>query len=284
MLILNELAEVKKILNNIDNTSCKFGKVLNLLIRYYVNNKGYSCDRAISETIDYVTPLKPGFDIKQWKPVLDGIAKSAGKKPLRDLESIPVTQTEIDKINELDDSQQKKIAFAYLVIAKINHITHNHTWVNVSDDEMLNISNVKHNMDDFLMNIHHLKEKEVITLPKSMMKTSIQVNIIDSVGEPVFEVTNLENLGWLWEYLNGAKYKFCKDCGAIFKPRSNANMHCERHEVPSSCRCEVCGRTFDIPEGGRSRRRCECCQREYRMKSEAERQRKRYEKSKNTRL
>lgn len=273
LLILNEVKEAEMILKDSSLSFCRIGKILNILIRYFVNNKGYSPEVAVKETADYLKSNRPGFNENQWRGVMESIANEAHKKPLRDIESVPITQAEIDKINELPTMPCRKVAFAYLVLAKVNYITYRHTWVNVSDAEMMTVADVHHNNDTYLNILNDLYTSGFITFAKSMLKTSIKVEFTDPDGEPKVDVTSLTHLGLWWEYINGAKYRFCVDCGMIFKPNSNNHIHCNKHVKSRICVCETCGRAFEIPEGGRKRKRCECCQREFKLKRKAEQMR-----------
>lgn len=277
MLILNEKKEVEKILQDVSLTSCKISKIISLLLRYYINNKKYISEDAIKIANDFLSEKYPGFNATKWRSFEENVCKNAA--PLREIENIPITQKEIDKINELNTPTLRKIAFAYLVVGKISWISYQHTWVNIGDKEMVVTAN-SYNSKTIFDNLHILCKLGFLTPSKSILKTGLKVNFIDFDGEPVYNIPHISNLGLWWEQINGAKYKQCVECDVIFKPRNNANIHCKRHEIPSTCKCTVCGRMFDIREGGRSRKRCECCQREYRLKSEAERQRNRYNNQK----
>lgn len=274
MLVLNEVKEAELILKDINLSLCKIRQIVNILIRYYVNNKGYSPEAAVKEVSEYLKANRAGFNENQWRNIMEAIANDAHKKPLRDIESIPITQKEIDKINELSTLPVRKVAFAYLVLAKVNYITYHHTWVNVNDFEMMKTANVDHNNDNFYNTLNMLYSSGYISPAKSILKTSIKIEFADFEGEPAAEVTSLMSLGLWWEYINGAKYRLCVDCGVIFKPNSNSHIHCKKHIKPKVYICEMCGQAFDFPESGRKRKRCECCQREYKLERDKLRKRK----------
>ena len=283
MIILNEVKEAELILKNADLSFCDVTKMINLLIRYFINNKGYSEEAAINETVNHIKKYRAGFTGSQWKTTMEKIAKSAHSKPLRNIESVPVTQKEIDKINELPTDQCKKVAFTYLVLAKMNYISYRHLWVNTADTEIMCTANINHNFDDFYKVLNILYTSEYVTPARSMLKTSIEVNFADVDGEPKFNVNHLMNLGLWWEYINGANYRFCVDCGMIFKPKSGSHIHCNKHKKSLVCVCIDCGRSFDIPEGGRIRKRCECCNREFYLKYRTQKKREeRARKKKNS--
>lgn len=274
MLILNEKKEAELIIKDPKLSFCTISKMVNLLIRYFVNNMEYDTETAIEETSKTLKKSHFGFIESQWHNTMINIANDAHKKPLRDIESIPITQKEIDKINELSTLPVRKVAFAYLVLAKVNYITYHHTWVNVNDFEMMKTANVDHNNDNFYNTLNILYFLGYISPAKSILKTSIKIEFADFEGEPAAEVTSLMNLGLWWEYINGAKYRLCVDCGVIFKPNSNSHIHCKKHIKPKVYICEMCGQAFDFPESGRKRKRCECCQREYKLERDKLRKRK----------
>lgn len=270
MLILNEKKEAERILKDINSTECKISQVLNLIIRYNVNEKKMNKKDAVSSAIDYAKTCYAGFSSNEWSSYLNKISESASKKPLRDIESIPITQAEVDCIKKLDNKKLCKLAFACLVISKMNFIVYGHNWINISNQELFKLANLNYHGGYINMTLHELYSSEYIKFAKRIDNKSFTYEKIDESGEPVWYVRYIDDLGYWWEYINGSKYSICEECGRLYVPRSPNQKYCYIHSSiynkPLTCVCIECGREFKIEPGQKKRKRCECCYAERRLK------------------
>lgn len=271
MLILNEKKEAELILNDINSTECGIMQIINLLIRYNIQYKNMSKNNAIDSTNNFIKNHFKGYVYSNWISYMESVAKSSNKNPLRDLDSIPISQKEIDDINLIENNRLKKVAFTCLVISKMNYITKGHKWVNISKDQILRLSNVKkigkNNSKEYIFN--DLYQLNYISFSKRIDKTNYKFEKIDEDGVSVFEVKHLSDLGYWLDFANGEKYSVCEECGRLYKPASPAQRYCFIHSAvynkPLVCTCVDCGREFEIEPGRRKRKRCECCYMERRL-------------------
>lgn len=271
MLIMNEKKEVERFLKDINSTECKISQVLNLLIRYYINEKNMSIRESISAANKYVKTCFSGYSETEWDSYNGRIAKTAHKRPLRCIESVPITQNEIDDIKSIQDMKLQKLAFACLVIAKMNMILNNHSWITVSDRDLFWLANLKHtsknDMNDLIYNLFIMG---FISFSKRIDNTNKKYEKIDNDNNSVAYVSYLSDLGYWWHYVNGENFNICEECGRLYKPASGNQKYCFIHSAtynkPLSCTCVDCGREFQIEPGKRKRKRCECCYMERRLK------------------
>lgn len=271
MLILNEKKEAERILKSINSTECKIPQVLNLIVRYHINENGMSKKDAVTNTIEYAKTCYGGFNANEWKSYLENISDTASKHPLRDIEYIPITQSEIDDINTLESLKLRKLAFACLVVSRMNMIVYGHNWITISNKELFRLANLNYHSNYINNTIHELYLSKFIEFAKRIDNNSFKYEKLDmEESEPVFKVTYISDLGYWWSYINGDKYRICEECGRLYKPRSGAQRYCFIHSAvynkPLVCTCVDCGRSFDIEVGQIKRKRCECCRRERRLK------------------
>lgn len=272
MLILNEKKEAELILNDINSTECGIMQIINLLIRYNMQYKNMNKELSIAATSEYVKNHFKGYIYSNWISYMESVAKSSKKNPLRDIDSIPITQKELDDINIIENNRLRKVAFTCLVAAKMNFITKGHKWVNISKDQILRLSNVKKvgksKGKEFLFN--DLYQMEYISFPKRIDRVNYKYEKIDEDGVSILEVKHISDLGYWLDFANGEKFNICEECGRLYKPRSSNQRYCFIHSAiynkPLTCICIDCGREFQIEPGQIKRKRCECCYMEHKTK------------------
>ncbi len=227
---------------------------------------------SIAATSEYVKNHFKGYVYSNWISYMESVAKSSKKNPLRDIDSVPITQKELDDINIIENNRLRKVAFTCLVVAKMNFITKGHKWVNISKDRILRLSNVmktgKSKGKEFLFN--DLYQMKYISFPKRIDRINYKYEKIDEDGVSVFEVKHISDLGYWLDFANSEKFNICEECGRLYKPRSGNQRYCFIHSSiynkPLTCICVDCGREFQIEPSKRKRKRCECCYMERRLK------------------
>lgn len=270
MIILNEKKEAAFILSDINSSECQIVQVINLLTRYYINEKNMSVEDASKSVKEFLNNTYGGYKSVDWTNYIENVALNAHKKPLRSLNSIPITQKEINEIKSIEDKRLQKLAFACLVVSKMNMLLYNHSWISVSDRDLFKLANLKHiSRNDINLLIYKLYKLNFISFAKRVNNTSKKYEKIDMDGKQVINVSYLSDLGYWWKYINGEKFNICEECGRLYKPRSSNQRYCFIHSStynkPLVCTCIECGREFQIEPGKRKRKRCECCYMERRL-------------------
>lgn len=270
MLIMNEKKEAEMILKRYDNTKCNISQIVSLLIRYHIQYDNMDKTEAINKTNEYVKQHRAGFSEIEWKSFENKVADNSHKRPLRVVDNIPVTRNEIDTIKSIQDKSLQKLAFTMLVVSKINMIQNGSSWINMSDNELFVLANKKCKAELRYKSMHELLKLGFFSLPKRIDRVAFKYEKIDTDSDVVANVTYLSDLGNWWEYINGAKYSICEECGRLYKPASSTQRYCFIHSAvynkSSTCICVDCGREFQIEPGQIKRKRCECCKTERRLK------------------
>lgn len=269
MIILNEKKEAEFILSDINSSECQIVQVINLLTRYYINEKNMSVEDASKSVKEFLNNTYGGYKSVDWTNYIENVALNAHKKPLRNLNSIPITQKEINEIKSIENKRLQKLAFACLVVSKMNMLLYNHSWISVSDRDLFKLANLMWGRKFINESLHELFKREFISFNKRVDNTNKKYERLDIDGEPVINVSYLSDLGYWWKYINGEKFNICEECGRLYKPRSSNQRYCFIHSStynkPLVCTCIECGREFQIEPGKRKRKRCECCYMERRL-------------------
>ncbi len=267
---MNERSEAERIIKDINSTECKIAQVLNLILRYNINELKMDKKSAIENANEFMKSCYGGYNQSRWNSYINNVISNASNKPLRNLNAIPVTQKEIDDINTIENINVQKLAFACLVIAKMNIVLYNHSWVSISDKDLFKLANLDYHEEYMNKLIHKLYKLGFISFSNRVDNTSIKYEKINSESDKsAFNITYLSDLGYWWQHINGEKFNICEECGRLYKPASPNQRYCFIHSSvynkPLACTCVDCGREFQIEPGKRKRKRCECCYMERRL-------------------
>lgn len=262
-IIMNQVKEAEKILETNEFTDSTW-TTMSLLVRYYAQIKEYKPKKIRELTEEFFNRNAP-----YWKEyfyaqeLLEKIIKDAKKYPLTQVDEIPITQKELDTVATASSLKLQKILFTFLVLGKFKFIRKGNTWINYPNTTFFKMTNTYQTKTERHLLIHDLKEAKYISLTKSIMDRSYHVEIIDPDGEPVMMVKSLENLGYRWLMYIGKNYAECAECGAMFKPSNNKQKYCKKHltthKKSETFICIDCYEAFEVPEGGRKKKRCNLC-------------------------
>lgn len=251
-IVLNEQKIINAALNDkiIDDIPTK---TLRVLIKHYYL-QGMEDKITLKEQLLYFMEQNyTGYKRSKWEKSVDGIVnrfikninKYKVKIQLTNIESVNVTQSELDKITEirelvdLDDLSKKnleKICFIILIYAKISNqeLNNKEGWINKSCSTILKEARVNLKGDEKKRIFNHLYNLGYISQRAANDKTSMKINFIDveEVSDVVITVDDFENV--LYYFLNwkGEKWRRCEyvnenkeNCNKWFKLKSpNSNQ------------------------------------------------------------
>lgn len=203
---------------------------LKLISRYLCHIKNQNPDDIYQEMVKIMEIHYPQFSIAGWQPLLLDYAKNAGKKPLCDIEYIPVTKGELARIAFIPKKPDRRVAFTLLGLAKYRNLIKesNENWMNYPYKDIFRMANVTAKITEQCRIIHDLKETGYIHMSKIVDNLSIQVCFTeeDENAEAEIEIRTFKNLGY--EYLSYCKEPFfrCRHCHALARKRSNNDKYC----------------------------------------------------------
>lgn len=186
--------------------------------RYYIDENGYSKKEVRKALEDFLLQCDPDASIPKWDGTLDYAVAHALKYNAIEIDSIPVTKPEMDKINSLGSRQTKRLAFTLLCLSKYWDIVNDNPthWVNTKDSEIMKMANINTSIRRQSLLFHFLHNEGMIQFSKKIDNTNVCVTF-QSDGETVLSVTDLRNLGYQYMKYRGEAYSVCENCGITFK-------------------------------------------------------------------
>lgn len=176
-----------------------------------------------------------------WEDIIEDISKKANKYSLREIDSIGITQQELDEISEIDNLKYQKLLFTMLCYAKLYNLIseNNNGWINVDIKEIFRVArvSVKHRNDKFLY-LNDLERTGLISFSSKNDNLNIRVNFADMSGKSVLDVDDFRELGY--EYLNYMKkgsFIRCTECNRLVKKKS-------KHDY-STKYCATCSKKIE---------------------------------------
>ena len=213
------------------------------------------------------------YEEKYFKIIYRNIS-SAKKYKFRDVSSVKITQSEMDKITSLYDIRKEKIAFVLLATAKYynNVSSDNNNRMYMSMSDLFKLSRVAIPCKDRAGYLHFAYQ-EGILIEHMMVGTNLKiVGFIDNDSETVLELGEDDYKELAYTYLNykSGGYKYCKNCGKLFKihKSSPARLYCkdcgqkEETNRLKAMKCIDCGEDFFVDSRNMNKCRCDVCQHE----------------------
>ena len=206
--------------------------------------------------------INGSFDINLWYKYIDRYINKAKRRKLFEIEYVPITQNELDKIKEVKNPQKERLLFTLLSLAKLNNLKSetNNNWVNYDEKIIFQLARVS--CSDRNRNIMIYELKEAGYVKNSKRSLNIQVCFIDNSSTPVLRLTDMRELGYQYEELKKKTLiRRCSTCGKPFrlksqKDRTRLCFDCKKKDDTEKVKikhCEICGEPFFCdPRDGKS--------------------------------
>ena len=276
MLILNEKKYAEDLYlgkkNEIKSVVAKMGYVT----RYQMYVLGYSDDDNYTYTVKWMKKYHDNFDESCYSKLIVDAIKKAHKKPFYVIDSVSITQSELDIISSLNDIRAEKILFVLLCMAKQQHISSGFTngLVKYSLPSLCKIARVSVPTDEREYILYKIIQAGFLSYPKKNDTQCLFVNFIDNDGESVLNIDEVDFQELAYVYLqwkNGGGYDRCENCGRLFrKNRHRKYCHnCAKYQpVGDQIRaCIDCGKEIVVDSMASKTCRCEECQHEANKKA-----------------
>ena len=226
-IILNEKRYVEDLMVNPSKDNVT-SQNLRLVARYY-NELGYNKPKIHDMLEHYLLRNDPGCNLVAMEDLVDRATKNAGKHKLRQLESIPITYSEIEVVKQLTSIREQKVLFTLICLAKLsNEIAgEKNNWVNHSIKEIFELANM-YSMTKEKQNmlIHNIYKKGVIAFSKRVDNTNIRVVCLNYDSDPCIQIYDYRNLGNQYLRYLGEPFVECESCGLIVRKFSNRMKYC----------------------------------------------------------
>lgn len=186
--------------------------------RYYFD-LGYKKAQVRDMLCDYLLSCDPKLSIPKWDSAIDGAISYAAKRPAVDIDAIPISVQEMQKIAELDGRQLRRLAFTLLCLAKYQDAVNPKAdhWVCAKDNEIMKMANIGTSMKRQGAMYHTLCEAGLISFSKRVDNTNVRVCFIDG-EEAAMLVSDYRNLGYQYMMECGSQDYFrCMCCGNVVR-------------------------------------------------------------------
>lgn len=199
----------------------KPSETMRRVARYYLD-KSYS-KKDVRKMLDiFLLQCDPSASLPKWSESLDKSMRYALDRPAIKIDRIDITCSEMFKISELKNVQERRLAFTLLCLAKYWHAVNpaSNYWVNNEDSAIMRMANVNTSLRRQSQMFHNLNEAGLIQFSKKVDNTSVRVCFVDENDDigVAASVTDFEDLGHQYMlYCGDTNYFWCKQCGAAVR-------------------------------------------------------------------
>lgn len=279
MLILNEEKYAENLYygrnNEIKSTVAKIGYVT----RYLAHSLRFDDETIYKHTVEWMKYNHATFDESTYANLISDAIKRAHKTPFYNLESITITQSELEIISTLEDIKAEKVLFVLLCIAKLQSVSYGFTQglVKYSLPELCKMARISVPTEDREYVLYNIIQTGLLGYPKKNNTQCLFVNFINTAGDVALQLNEDHCKDLAYEYLNwkngGEGYARCEFCGKVIKQsKSNPKRYCKEclarvGDMPDNMkvvRCVDCGDIVYISKLNTKTCRCDKCQNIYR--------------------
>ena len=279
MIILNEAEYAERLLRDGlcgENPSA----AIIILAKYFYHKKGLRRKEITASLSDFLYRYYPPYSVSeyQWREKIDKVISAAKKATLHEINGVSITQTEMDRIQELDDLKLERVIFVMLCLAKLNDLKNvtNNGWVNADTKEIFDMARVSVRMQDRFVILGKLEEKGMLEFPKKNGNLNNRVTFINNDSDGVLYVSDFRELGYCYLRYCGENITECAECGKLFPGNKQHNRrYCNdcsprSHKKEKAVLCGDCGRQFFVLASNTQATRCPSCYVKYRRQQKTE--------------
>lgn len=237
MIILNENEWAERQIE-IHDLGKKPAETLQRVARFYIDS-GYSLPDVRKKLDIFLKQCDPLISLPKWSDTLDNVVTRAKKRCAVNIDGIPITETEMQKIDDLPGKQLRRLAFTLLCLAKYWNVVNpdGDYWVNNKDSEIMNMANISTSLKRQSLLYWHLKEREMIKFSKKVDNTNVKVCFADD-NIPILHITDFRNLGFQYLMYHGEPYFECVNCGIVTK-ESNPDRRGRKQKYCKECAIKI---------------------------------------------
>lgn len=222
-VVLNEVKQAEHIIEK-GEVGNKPTSTLFLLGKYYRVKENLDKEHTFNKLNEFMENNYKNYNSALWEDIIEDISKKANKYPLREIDSIGITQQELDEIYEINNLKYQKLLFTMLCYAKLYNLIseNNNGWINADIKEIFRVArvSVKHRNDKFLY-LNDLERTGLISFSSKNDNLNIRVNFVDMNGEEVFSISDFRELGYEYlNYIGNGKFIRCTECNRLVKKKS----------------------------------------------------------------
>lgn len=277
MIVINERRWAESILET-GQLGDNPGLAAAVLARYFYHVEGLKRKKIFDKLNDLFSQLITDYNPVAWEKLLDKVSLQAKKRPLIEIDRIPVTKGEVSKIESLKLPRLRRLAFTMVVVAKYFDMINqnNNHWINLKWKELFKIACISMSVIEQADSYRTLIDAGVIEFSKKVGNTNARVLIMDN-SEPEIYVDDLRAVGHRYQQYCGEPYFKCERCGVLTRQNKYGNKKycadCSKKQIGMRhYKCIDCGKDMFVVSRNSSMIRCPECQKVARRLSNKERQ------------
>ena len=279
MIVINERKWAESILET-GQLGDNVGLAAAVLARYFYHVEGLKHKKIFDKLNDLFSQLITDYNPVAWENLLDKVSLRAKKRPLIEIERIPVNKGELSRIEELKLPRLRRLAFTMVVVAKYFDMINqsNNHWINLAWKDLFKMACISMPVIEQADSYRALIDAGIIEFSKKVGNTNARVLILDDT-DPELYVDDLRAVGHRYQQYIGEPYFKCERCGVLTRQNKCGNKKycadCAKKQVGMRhYKCIDCGRDMFVVSRNSSMIRCPECQKRARALANKENQRR----------
>jgi hypothetical protein len=233
MLILNEEKYAKDLYDGKNQDIKSIMAKIRYVTRYLIHVEQKSNDDVYTETVKWLKQYHNNFDESSYSNVISDAIKAAGKYPFYIIDSIKISNSELEIISSLDNLRAEKMLFVLLCMAKQQSMSNGFTngLVKYSITDLCKAARVSVPADDREYILYEIVQRGLLGYPKKNNTQCLMVNFIN-VDDIALELDESDCQELAYVYLhwknNGKGYTKCQRCNRWMKQsKTKPRKYCE---------------------------------------------------------
>lgn len=165
----------------------------------------------------------------KWKATILKHVKGAKKYNMVQVNSIGITQQELDIISSVSERRLRKLLFTLICLAKFFNKRGNNTndWVSTEYKDMFRMAHIFVTQSVQTKMLSELYNLGMISFGNKITNLNIHLNVIDHENEPVWIIDDFRDLGNEYVFRTETSDLFrCESCGLVIKKNRNVHKYC----------------------------------------------------------
>ena len=230
-VVLNEKKQAEYIIEK-GEVGNKPTSTLFLLAKYYRQKENLNKEQTFNKLNEFMEKNYKNYNSATWEDIIEDISKKANKYPLREIDYIEITKSEIDTIRNICNIKYEKLLFTMLCYAKLyNKISDkNNGWVNTDIKELFRVArvSVRYRNDKFLY-LNDLETAGLISFSNKNDNLNLRVAFVDNDSETVLKIDDFRELGYEYlNYIGDGKFIRCDCCKRLVRKTNNKCLYCHQ--------------------------------------------------------
>ena len=226
-VVLNEKKQAEYIIEK-GEVGNKPTSTLFLLAKYYRQKENLNKEQTFNKLNEFMEKNYKNYNSATWEDIIEDISKKANKYPLREINHIEITKSEIDTIRNVCNIKYEKLLFTMLCYAKLyNKISDkNNGWVNTDIKELYRVARVtvKYRKDKFLF-LNDIERTGLISFSNKNDNLNLKINFIDMNNDSILDINDFRELGYEYlNYIGEGKFIRCKCCNRLVRKKSKKDF------------------------------------------------------------